>query len=157
MKTHFKKLRNPSFIGSYELMTGDTATELVVTITDVKRETIQNGDKTDDAMVMYLKGHKPMIVNATNAKNINTALDTPYIEEWIGKSITLYVEKVKAFGGWHDALRVRKTAPKKPILTADKLPGVIAAMKKGTTLKQVENKYTVSDEIKKQIENETKK
>ena len=156
-KTHFKKLRNPNFIGSYELMNGDTSTELIVEITDVKNEQVNNGDKIESLMVMYLKDQKPMIVNATNSKNIVSALKSPYIEDWIGKKIILYVENIKAFGGWHDALRVRKTPPQKPNLAPDKIDGVIDAIKKGATMKQVENKYKLTPEQKTKIENEIKK
>ena len=67
-KTHFKKLRNPSYIGSYELMVGTNSVELNVTIERAVKEMVQNGDKKEEAMVIYLKGHKPMIVNSTLIK-----------------------------------------------------------------------------------------
>lgn len=54
-KTHYKKLRNPNYIGSYELMTGSTPVELIVTIEKAVKELIQNGDKKEEAMVIYLK------------------------------------------------------------------------------------------------------
>jgi len=69
---------------------------------------VQNGDKKEDAMVVYLKGQKPMIVNSTNAKAITSAVGSPYIEDWTNKQITLYVAQIKAFGEMQDALRVRK-------------------------------------------------
>lgn len=110
-KTHYKKLRNPNYIGSYELMTGDTPIELVVQIESAVKEQVQNGDKKEEAMVVYLVGQKPMIVNSTNAKSITAALGSPYVEDWIGKYITLYVAKIRAFGENVDALRVIKEAP----------------------------------------------
>ena len=40
MKTHWKKLRNPNYIGSYELADGDGKyNELTVTIESVLKET----------------------------------------------------------------------------------------------------------------------
>jgi len=48
-----------------------------------------------------------MILNKTNCKIITTVIDTPYIEQWIGKSIIIYAAKVKAFGGMVEALRVK--------------------------------------------------
>lgn len=110
-KTHYKKLRNPNYIGSYELMTGGDPVDMVVTIERAVKEMVQNGDKKEDAMVLYLKDQKPMIVNSTNAKAITAALESPYIEDWSGKSITLYVARIKAFGETVDALRVRKEKP----------------------------------------------
>lgn len=111
-KTHFKKLRNPNYIGSYELMTGGEPVEMVVQIEKAVKEHVQNGDKKEEAMVVYLVGQKPMIVNSTNAKAIYAATGTPYIEDWPGRYLTLYVAKIRAFGETVDALRVRKEAPK---------------------------------------------
>jgi hypothetical protein len=50
---------------------------------------------------------KPMILNKTNCKIIAKIHDTPYIEQWAGKSILIYAAKVKAFGEMVDALRVK--------------------------------------------------
>lgn len=110
--THWKKLHNPNYLGAYSLMNGDEKTELIVTIQEVKTEQVQGEDgKKEQCMVAYLIGQKPMIVNPTNSKAITKALGTPYVEQWVGKSITLCVKKVKAFGETTDALRVKDTAP----------------------------------------------
>lgn len=77
-KHHYKKLRNPNFIGSYELMTGGEPKDMIVTIEKTVKELVQNGDKKEEAMVCYLKGQKPMICNSTNAKAISKALGSPY-------------------------------------------------------------------------------
>ena len=150
--THFKKLRNQNFIGSYELMTGSEPIELVVKIDKAVKEQVQNGDKKEDAMVVYLQGQKPMIVNSTNAKSIAKALGTPFIEAWVGKAITLYVAKVRAFGESVDALRVRDVAPKavvaaKPELNPShpKWAGALKALaEKNTTIEAVQKAYSIS-------------
>lgn len=147
-KTHFKKLRNPNYIGSYELMTGDNPIELVVTIERAVKEMVQNVDKKEEAMVVYLKGQKPMIVNSTNAKAISSATGSPYIEDWVGKKITLYVAQIKAFGEKVDALRVKKDAPSLPVLN-DKHPkwnDAITALKSGnTTIDKIKLSYQVNE------------
>jgi len=147
--THYKKLRNPHYIGSYELLTGSEPIELVVKIEKAAKEMIQNGDKKEEAMLLYLKDQKPMIVNSTNAKNITKALGSPFIETWVGKSITLYVAKIRAFGESVDALRVKDTAPVKvkPELTPThpKWEGAITALKaKNTTIEAITGAYNVS-------------
>lgn len=147
-KTHFKKLRNPNYIGSYELMTGDKPIELVVTIEKSVKEMVQNGDKKEEAMVVYLKGQKPMIVNSTNAKAISSATGSPYIEDWVGKKITLYVAQIKAFGEKVDALRVKKEAPSLPVLNVShpKWNDAIAALKAGnTTVDKIKLSYQVNE------------
>ena len=107
--THWKKLTNPNYIGAYSL---DPGQELNVTITKVVREPVTGADgKKEECTVAYLKNQKPFILNATNSKSITIALGTPFIEEWAGKSITIYASKVKAFGDVVEALRVRSIAP----------------------------------------------
>lgn len=147
-KTHFKKLRNPNYIGSYELMTGGSPIELIVTIEKVVKEMVQNGDKKEEAMVCYLKGQKPMIVNSTNAKAISSSVGSPYIEDWVGKKITLYVAQIKAFGEKVDALRVKKEAVALPVLNSNhpKWNDAITALKAGnTTIEKIKLSYQVNE------------
>ena len=157
-KTHFKKLRNPSYIGSYELMVGTNSVELNVTIERAVKEMVQNGDKKEEAMVIYLKGHKPMIVNSTNAKNISKALNSPYIEDWVGKDITLYVAKIRAFGENVDALRVKTVTSIKQLPTLEintpNFEAVKTALSSGKfTIEQVKSKYQVSESVQKLLQN----
>lgn len=119
--THFKKMNNPNYLGSYSLATGEnekgepTYSELVVEIEKVVNENVIDPatHKEEQCVVAYLKNSKPMILNATNQKMIADVVGSPYIERWAGKQITIYVAKVKAFGSIHDALRVRSEAPRK--------------------------------------------
>lgn len=158
-KTHYKKLRNPNYIGSYELMTGGEPKDLVVEITKASKQMVQNGDKKEEAMVVEFKHNKPMICNSTNAKSITKALGSPYVEDWSGKHITLYVAKVRAFGETVDALRVRPDAPKPPSLpdlnpNHPKWQGAITAMKAGkTTIEAIRKQYTLNDENEKLLTN----
>jgi hypothetical protein len=63
---------------------------------------------------------KPMILNATNNKTIAKLFKTPYIEQWAGRKIQIYTEKVKAFGEVWDALRIRPFLPvEKELICAD--------------------------------------
>lgn len=154
-KTHYKKLRNPNYIGSYELMTGGEPKDMVVEITKATKEMVQNGDKKEEAMVLYLKHQKPMIINSTNAKNIAKALNSPFIEDWIGKRITLFVSRIRAFGETVDALRVRPTAPAAPTLEDlnpkhPKWGDAVKAMKSGkTTIEAIRKAYNLNDENEK--------
>lgn len=159
--THYRKLRDPNYIGAYELMPSEGETiELVVTIEGVKKEELKNAEK-NQGMVLYLRGHKPMIVNSVNAKSITAALGSPFVEHWIGKQITLYVVKIKAFGEFMEALRVRKEAPAVvlpdlPVNSKTHLATVAAIKDKKTTLEDglsfLRSKYNLSDEIIKTLE-----
>ena len=148
--THFKKLINPDYLGAYSLMDGEVH-EMNVTILSVQNKAITGTDgKQETCTVATLKDQKPMILNVTNQKAIAKALGTPYIEQWYGKTVTLYVAKVRAFGETVEALRVRDKAPKieRERLTPDsaKWSAAVDAVKAGTTtIAQIRSKYELSD------------
>ena len=108
--THWKKLTNQKYLGSHDLQPGQ---EVKITIEKIVKEIVkdQNG-KDGECIVAYIKGTaKPMILNKTNCKIITKIYDTPYIEEWVGKSIIIYSAKVKVAGDVVDALRVKQVKP----------------------------------------------
>lgn len=114
-QTHWKKLHNPDYIGAYAI---DPGKSLIVTIKTVKNEIVTGPDgKKEECMVMTFAdppGTKPMIVNSTNAKTIEKLYNTPYIEEWTGRKIELFVDRIKAFGEVVDALRIKAKIPSAP-------------------------------------------
>lgn len=108
-KTHWKKLTNPNYLGSYAFQPGE---EKTVTIKEVKRETVTNANGDEECTVAYFEEDvKPLILNKTNANMIAKVWGTPYIEDWSGLRITLKVKKIKAFGEMVDAVRVSKDRP----------------------------------------------
>lgn len=108
--THWKKLTNPDYLGSYSLEDGQ---DIILTIADVKQEIVTGPEgKQEQCLVCYWKeSAKPMILNVTNSKMIEKLLKTPYIEEWSGHRIQIGSQKVKAFGETVDALRIRSFLP----------------------------------------------
>lgn len=110
-KTHWKKLTNPDYLGAYALEPGQ---EIIGTIKSVTREMVTgpDGKKEECTILRFMENIKPMIVNTTNAKTIQKLYKTPYIEEWQGRKIQLYTDKVRAFGEVVEALRIRPTIPK---------------------------------------------
>lgn len=117
--THWKKLMNPDYLGSYALEPGQ---DLIVTIKSVCNEEVTGSDGKKDicSVIHFVENVKPMILNATNNKTIAKLFKTPYIEEWAGRKIQVYTEKVKAFGEIWDALRIRPYLPvEKELICAD--------------------------------------
>ena len=95
LKTHWKKLRNPNYIGSYELMDGTDNPELIVTIDKVVKEMVKGSDgKDEECTVAYLKDQKPMILNSTNSKTIESIAKSPFIEDWNGQKVMLFVKRI---------------------------------------------------------------
>jgi hypothetical protein len=108
-ETHWKKLTNPNYLGSYAFEPGE---EKIVTIDYVAQEDVvgQEG-RASSCIVAHLIDEKSLILNKTNCKAISQLLGTPYIEEWTGHRITLAVQRVKAFGEDTDAVRVKPKLP----------------------------------------------
>ena len=109
--THWKKLTNPDYLGAYALQPGQ---ELIVTIKGVANEVVTgtDGKKETCSVMHFTEDVKPLVLNATNSKTITKLLKTPYIEQWAGRKIQLYVERgIKAFGDVVDAIRVRPFLP----------------------------------------------
>ena len=152
MKTNWKKGIDPNYIGSHELDNGDgTYREAIATITKaVIEETKTQEGKV--AVVLYLKEFKPVILNATNGKAMK-AMYGRYIEDWVGKKITLYVQKgVKAFGDVTDAIRIKKQKPALPTMDENNplFSKIVERIKDGTaTIEQVEQTYTLPSNAKK--------
>lgn len=108
-ETHWKKLTNPNYLGSYAFDPGE---EKIVTIEYVEQEGVIGQDgKESLCIVAHLKDEKPLVLNKTNCKAISKLLGTPYIEEWAGARITLAVQRVKAFGEEVEAIRVKPKLP----------------------------------------------
>lgn len=117
--THWKKLNNPDYLGSYDFQPNE---ERLVTIKNVVQENVFNptNQKKEICTVCHFQeDYKPMILNTTNCKMISELHNTPYIENWVNKKIVLHVQKIKAFGKLTDALRVKKEIPKEKTFTCE--------------------------------------
>lgn len=108
--THWRKLTNPNYLGTYALEDGE---DIIGTIKVVKEETVQNAQGKEDKPVLHFveKDLKPMVLNSTNLKAIEKVAGTPFVEKWTGIRIQIGSEKVAAFGTVTDALRVREFKP----------------------------------------------
>lgn len=111
MKTHWKKMTDTNYLGSWDIEEG---TKLVLKIKEVKEEMLKPSPQAPEekCIVAYFENKKPMILNKTNCKAIQKRTGSGFIEDWIGKEITIAVQKIKAFGDMVDALRVESFAPK---------------------------------------------
>lgn len=155
-KTHWKVLQHPDYIGAYALMKGDKNIELNVKIESVRREIVTGPDgKKEECTIMTIPPNKPMILNATNQKALTKAIGSPFIEDWSGKIVTLYVAKVRAFGETVDALRIKDVLFVPPTLpTLDikhpKWNDAKQSVKDGkATIEQIKGKYSLSAENEK--------
>ena len=150
-KTHFRKLKSFDYLGSWDLMTdtGDFK-EIVATVKSASnKEIIGNGGRTSNEMVVHFEEYQPMIVNNTNLKALIKACESPYVEDWKGKKVNIFVAQVKAFGENHDALRVKPIPAviTKPNFTKELFE---KAKKAKATIEKIKKAYNVSSEIEKE-------
>lgn len=127
--------------------------DIIVTIKKaVNEDVIGSNGKKEECLVLHFsdKDVKPMILNVTNAKTIERIYGTPYIEDWSGKKIQLYIAQVNAFGETVDALRIRNQAVEdKPELTPDhpKWGEAVANVSIGAvSIEKIKKHYTLSAE-----------
>lgn len=116
--TAWQSTRDVNFVGSYDLIVDvdkdgkPIYKDRVVTIdyVNAKEEVLdaQSNKKVEKTVAHFKeKEIKPMILNTTNKRAIETATGSMFIERWAGKSILLTVEQVKAFGKVQPALRIK--------------------------------------------------
>lgn len=146
VKTHWKKLVDPRYIGAYSLPNGD---DMTVTIDRVQKENItMMGGKKEDHSIMYIHGNKPLILNVTNSKSIHK-LYGPFIEDWAGQRITLYASTAKMGGEMVECLRIRPNVAtkQKQSITDDRLNSAIQKIKEGSyTVEKLRSSFTFTQD-----------
>ena len=98
---------NPNYLGSWDIPANKTIT---LTIAEMKEEMVvgNGGLKEKCAVCHFSEPVNPMIFNAENKKRLYKLFETRDSELLRGKKVKIGVEKVKAFGDIHDALRIKK-------------------------------------------------
>ena len=105
--------KNPNYLGSWDLEEQPNR-EITLTIARIVDEDVVTAGSKERCTVCYWtdRNYKPMILNVTNKKTIAKLYRTKDTEQLAGKAVVIGIDEVKAFGGVHDALRIRKRIPK---------------------------------------------
>lgn len=157
MKTHWKEMTNYKYMGAFNLINDDGSyREVHVKIKSIKQEEIVGSNNNKNIKpVAEIEGYKPFIINATNSKRLSKNFGSPFPDDWVGKEITIYVEKGhKSFGEFIDVLRVREQIAKEELTPKHpKWGGALKALKAGSvTIENITEKYNVSEENIKKLE-----
>ena len=104
--------KNPNYLGSWDLEELPNR-EAILTIEQIRDEEVVANGKTEVCTVIIWtdKAFKPMIANITNKKALARLYKTKDTEKLKGKSVAIGIDRVKAFGDIHDALRIRGRIP----------------------------------------------
>jgi hypothetical protein len=165
MKTHWKKLQNPDYFGSWSIPENE---DLILTINFVQVEAVTNpSGRSEQLPVIHFKEHvKPLVLNVTNSQQIQLLHGSPYVEDWNGKQIQVYKDYTKFAGKEVECVRIRGKIPnlKKPSFTPshknwDKAinkilagEGTIEGLKEKFELTE-EDEILIKESIQKELEN----
>lgn len=98
------KLLNPSkFLSGTDLPVDTTFTIKAITIEDIEND---KGKVDRKGQFILAEADKPWLANVTNTKCL-IAMFGDETDRWLGKRVTLFAERVQAFGEWHLGARVR--------------------------------------------------
>ena len=129
-KTHWKSLADTSqYLGKQHFGPDEKKD---VTIERVEEQTVENHAKRtkDIKAIIYFEEPdvRPLIANKTNRAAIASLLDSPFIEDWTGRKITLWVDP-KVPNNFDQsnpgAVRVWPTLPKDEIVICENCGTVI--------------------------------
>jgi hypothetical protein len=155
---HWRTMINLDYIGAYML----DGKDMVVKIQSIKNEEV-TGDKgkKEMCMVAQLEGTKPFIINRTNAKMINKLMNSPYLDDWCGKCVTLYPTTTSVGGETVECIRIRPTLPQVKVKTEitpshPKWPEAIAYIAKGGKIEKLLESYTISQSDQLKLKEEAK-
>lgn len=117
--THYRKVFDSPYLSSMDVVDPITLTIAKVT---------QEADKTKKSKETFNTAYfaekfirpgeklKPMILNATNSKTMAKLTGSPFIEDWAGARVTVYVERGIKFGRETvDGLRIMQAPTRKEI------------------------------------------
>lgn len=101
--THWGTTKDSNFLGSWDLDNGDGYGSVVLTIKEVRQGEAYDPQikrkKTCTICFFNESGFKPMILNVTNKRALESATGTPYLEKWKDHKIKIMVQKVKGIAG----------------------------------------------------------
>ena len=152
--THYKSMTDPSYLGSWSLMNDDAITyrEIALTITGTSEEKVFNKGEIGGVLTLHLKDSLPMILNVVNRNTVVAITGSVMVENWVGKTITVYVEKVRLGRETVPALRIRPklvSVKAKEVLNSEhpKWEEAVKAITEGNvSIDQIKKRFTLTPE-----------
>lgn len=164
-KTHYRKAFDSPYLSAADIVEPTT-----LTVARMALEADKTKQSKEQFNTMYFvekeiragEKLKPMVLNATNSRVMKQLTGSPFIEDWTGIQVTIYVDPKVRFGKETvEGLRIspvppatRKVAEKQPI-TDERLGKAIEAIKAGTSTTEVlRGRFALTPEQEKRLQNE---
>lgn len=116
-KTHFKKAFNSPYLSSADIVGHMTFTIARVTLEQDKTKKTKDLFNTAYFVEREIRPGeklKPMILNVTNSKTLKALTNSPFIEDWQGVKVTIYVDSNVKFG--REVMEGLRISPKAPVV-----------------------------------------
>lgn len=114
-KTHFKKVFNSPYLSSSDIVGPTNLTIARVVIEKDKTKKTKDSFNTCYFVEKEIRPGeklKPLILNVTNSKTLKALTNTPFLEDWVNITVTIYVDKnVKNRGQTVEGLRISPVPP----------------------------------------------
>lgn len=152
-KKHWKDFFDYKYLGSQDLTPGEDLTVKIVKFNQEKH-TVSKGEKKEFLVIYFHGFEKGMIFNKTNCRTVGYLLKSNYPEDWVGKSIALYIEdRVKNPNGGDpvEALRIREELPKESAAQKSARLTTEAALAVGKFLTDAISSEVISEDERKQM------
>lgn len=157
-KTHYRKAFDSPYLSS-----ADIVEPTILTIARAVLESDKTKKTKDVFNTAYFEERelrpgeklKPMILNATNSKMLKGITGSPFLEDWGGVKVTVFVDKNVRFGKESvEGLRIAPARVTKPCLTPDKTQAwnnAKAAFKRDGSLEAVMTRMDISEAHREQL------
>ena len=108
MKTDYRSLYGKTHLGAWDLQDKD----VTVTITAVEGgELVSVGGKKSKKPVLSLQGTKKKLALGAGTGKVVATMYGKFVEEWVGKRITLYKTTTELAGETVECIRIRPQIP----------------------------------------------
>ena len=163
-KTHYRKAFDSPYLSA-----ADLTEPVVLTVARMNLELDKTKQSKEQFNTMYFvekeirQGEKlkPMILNATNSRVMKQLTGSPFIEDWTGTKITVYVDSNVRFGKEKvDGLRIspvppQTKAPAKQEISDERLSKAIEAIKaKTATTESLRSRFELTETQEQRLVNE---
>jgi hypothetical protein len=157
-KTHFRKAFDSPYLSS-----ADIVEPTVLTVSRVSLDADKTKKTKDQFNTAYFAERelrpgerlKPMILNATNSKTMKAITGSPFIEDWAGVKVTIYVDTNVKFG--KETMEGLRISPRAPVVAwlepsnVKQWNSAKAAFMRDGNLDAVLARVSISDEHREQL------
>ncbi len=151
-----KQFADDKTIGAHDLEKDGKFQQVVVNIEKFYQgELVGSMGKEMKVFAKLKQFQKPMVVNRTNFKLLETYFGSFHMDDFLNKDVLLTVQKVKSPDGIVPALRfssrpIPKQADAKPPIKDEDFPKAIDAIKNGTMTKEklIDTRTLTKDQLK---------